>query len=259
MYNGQQEIYSGGSGSISQFQNGSQNIGAGGYGAVLGTLGGTQYIAAGGTGYVESYTDKQIISSGGTGIIETLAAEWSLTDGQTGVANTVSGGTQTIGTGAVGTVSALLEGEQVVEDGGTALATTVKGGVQTVSSSGTANATVVSAGGLQYIENGAVISATELETDGVLRLAQDGSNDFAFTSLTVNGGIIDMTDGAITTYGRSVPSSGLPTYQNLTLDDLQGTGGKLLMDTDLAGGQGDKLIVESSNNGTGTYMFMLRI
>ena len=255
MYSGQQDIHNGGYGSISQFYNGSQNIGDGGYGEALGNLGGTQYIADGGTGYVESYTANQIISSGGTGIIETLTAEWSLTDGQTGIANTMSGGTQTISTGAVGTVSALLEGEQVVEDGGTALATTIKGGMQTVNSGGTANATVVSGGGVQYIENGAVISGTEVQTDGVLRLAQDGDSAFALTNaLTINGGTIDMTDGAAATaLGRSVRAGATPTYQSLTVNSLEGSGGKLLMDTDLAGGTGDTLTVDGSNAGTGSY------
>ena len=291
--NGWQWIYSGGTGTVSTMSGyANQTVEYGGTGTVviMGS-GGYQYISSGGTGTVNTMSGgKQWLSSGGTGTVGTMDGGRQVVQGATGMLNvmiageqfinsdglgsvgtmnggsqliysagigivgTMSGGSQVVDTGGTCTVSALIGGEQIVKDGGTAADTTIKGGTQTVSSGGTANATVVS-GGVQYIQNGAVISGTEVQTDGVLRLAQDGDSAFVLTNaLTINGGTIDMTDGAAATaLGRSVRAGATPAYQSLTVSDLQGTGGKLLMDTDLAGDTGDTLTVDGNNAGTGSY------
>ena len=290
MSDGTQTVSSGAVGTVSTMSGGSQIISGSGTGTVDTMSGGWQYISGGGTGTVNNMSGgsqsissgagtvntmnggTQAVASGGTGTVSTMSGGTQYISGGEGTIDTMANGTQEISSGGTGTVSSMNGGTQAVLDsgkaisttinggnqdiasGGTAVDTNIKGGMQTVSSGGTANATVVS-GGVQYIQNGAVISGTEVQTDGVLRLAQDGDSAFALTNaLTINGGTIDMTDGeAVTTFGRSVRAGATPTYQSLTVSDLQGSGGKLLMDTDLAGGTGDTLTVGSSNTGTGSY------
>ena len=277
MSGGWQYISGGGTGTVNNMSGGSQSISSGA-GTVNTMNGGTQAVASGGTGTVSTMSGgTQAVASGGTGTVSTMSGGTQYISGGEGTIDTMANGTQEISSGGTGTVSSMNGGTQAVLDsgkaisttinggnqdiasGGTAVDTNIKGGMQTVSSGGTANATVVS-GGVQYIQNGAVISGTEVQTDGVLRLAQDGDSAFALTNaLTINGGTIDMTDGAAATaLGRSVRAGATPTYQSLTVSDLQGSGGKLLMDTDLAGGTGDTLTVGSSNNGTGSYGISVR-
>ena len=270
---GYQYISSGGTGTVNTMSGGKQWLSSGGTGTV-GTMDGGRQVVQGATGMLnvmiagEQFINSdglgsvgtmnggsQLIYSAGIGIVGTMSGGSQVVDtGGTGTVSALIGGLQLVKSGGTGTVSALIDGEQIVKDGGTAADTNIKGGMQTVSSGGTANATVVS-GGVQYIQNGAVISGTEVKTDGVLRLAQNGDSAFVLTNaLTINGGTIDMTDGAAAiALGRSVRAGATPTYQSLTVSDLQGTGGKLLMDTDLANNTGDTLTVDGNNNGTGSY------
>ena len=251
---GRQWITSGGTGTVGTMIDGFQ-LAQGGTGMLSTMSGGTQQIVNGAGTVGTMNGGSQIIYINGIGIVGTMSGGSQFVDtGGTGTVSALIGGLQLVKSGGTGTVSALIDGEQIVKDGGTAADTNIKGGMQTVSSGGTANATVVS-GGVQYIQNGAVISGTEVKTDGVLRLAQDGDSAFALTNaLTINGGTIDMTDGAAATaLGRSVRAGATPAYQSLTVSDLQGTGGKLLMDTDLANNTGDTLTVDGNNNGTGSY------
>ena len=61
--------------------------------------------------------------------------------------------------------------------------------------------------------------------------------------------MLDLTNGA----GIMPNLRVAPVYQMLTLNDLQGTGGNIYMDMDLANNTGDQIIVNSTNHGTGTY------
>ena len=206
-----------GTGSINMMNDGVQIIGYSG-GSGIGTIaamnGGTQVINDAGTGEISAFKGGvQILNSGGT-IINTV----------------VDGGTQ------------------IITDGASISGMQVNSGMQAVTSGGTANATKVGSSGLQYIEAGAVISGTVLD-GGVLRLAQADSDYTLNDTLTINNGVLDLTDGA----GLKRNLRAVPVYQKLTMSDLQGSGGSIHMDTDLLNNDGDKITVQSSNTGTGTY------
>lgn len=170
----------------------------------------------------------------------------------TGTINIMNSGLQIVGysggSACVGSIKTMNNGQQQVNDGGTGTVTDLLGGIQIVRSGGTATATTVGSGGMQYIEAGAVISGTVLD-GGSLRLRQTDSAYTLANTLTINNGVLDLTNGA----GIMPNLRVAPVYQMLTLNDLQGTGGNIYMDTDLANNTGDQIIVNSTNNGTGTY------
>ncbi|MDO5379937.1 MAG: autotransporter outer membrane beta-barrel domain-containing protein [Acidaminococcaceae bacterium] len=217
---GQQIIgYSGnfGTGSITLMQDGVQIIGyvgGSGIGTIATMSGGTQIINNAGTGEIASFKGGvQILNSGGT-IINTV----------------VDGGTQ------------------IITDGASINGMQVNSGMQAVTSGGTATDTTVGSGGVQYIEAGAVISGTVLD-GGILRLAQSDSDYTLNNTLTINNGVLDLTDGA----GLKRNLRAVPVYQKLTMSDLQGSGGSIYLDTDLANNDGDKITINNSNTGIGTY------
>ena len=245
MLGGQQQVCSGAVGIIDTMNGAAatQIVGAAGSNAV-GSIGllqtGVQavgYNGNSGMGYVS-------LMEGGHQIIAYRGGSGS------GIVTTMQDGVQTVSSNGAGIVTTMQGGMQIVESGGIGTVSALQGGLQQVKEGGTSLATTVSSGGTQYIEAGAVISGTVLD-GGTLQLNQDSSDFTLSNALTVNGGIIDMTDGTAVTF--SSRTSAAATYQTLNVSDLQGSGGSIRLDTDLAGGNSDKLVVDSGNTGTGSY------
>ena len=272
--------YVGGSGigTIATMSGGTQIINNAGTGTVTALLSGEQIVNSGGTAANTTIAGSekarmtigggaQIVNNGGTATDTTIAGgTQKINSGGIAVSTTIKAGQQIVSVG--GTVSgAVLSGgvqqvydgtnlhditfdggTQAVMDGATVSGMQVDSGMQTVTSGGTANATKVGSGGLQYIETGAVISGTVLD-GGILRLAQADSDYILNNTLTINNGVLDLTDGA----GLKRNMRAVSVYQKLTMSDLQGTGGSIYLDTDLANNTGDEITVNNSNAGTGTY------
>ena len=272
--------YSGGSGagSIVSMNGGSQVINNDGTGTVTALLGGEQIVNSGGTAVDTTIAGNamakttigggmQVLNSGAKAINTTIAGgTQKINSGGIAVSTTIKAGQQIVSVGAVvsgavlsGGVQQVYDGTnlhditfeggtQAVMDGATVSGMQVDSGMQAVTSGGTANATKVGSSGLQYIEAGAVISGTVLD-GGVLRLAQADRDYTISDTLTINNGVLDLTDGA----GLKRNLRATPVYQKLTMSDLQGSGGSIYMDTDLVNNDGDKITVQNSNTGTGTY------
>ena len=270
MVEGLQFIHASATGAISAMYGGQQIIGNPGYenasGAIISMAGGQQQIWAGNNGSItimSGASAMQIIGLSGiaNGSIDTLEDGIQMIGYNnnpsykgvgTGTINIMNSGLQIVGysggSACVGSIKTMNNGQQQVNDGGTGTVTDLLGGIQIVRSGGTATATTVGSGGMQYIEAGAVISGTVLD-GGSLRLRQTDSAYTLANTLTINNGGLDLTNGA----GIMPNLRVAPVYQMLTLNDLQGTGGNIYMDTDLANNTGDQIIVNSTNNGTGTY------
>ena len=270
MVEGLQFIHASATGAISAMYGGQQIIGNPGYenasGAIISMVGGQQQIWAGNNGSItimSCASAMQIIGLSGiaNGSIDTLEDGIQMIGYNnnpsykgvgTGTINIMNSGLQIVGysggSACVGSIKTMNNGQQQVNDGGTGTVTDLLGGIQIVRSGGTATATTVGSGGMQYIEAGAVISGTVLD-GGSLRLRQTDSAYTLANTLTINNGVLDLTNGA----GIMPNLRVAPVYQMLTLNDLQGTGGNIYMDTDLANNTGDQIIVNSTNNGTGTY------
>ncbi|WP_302855785.1 autotransporter outer membrane beta-barrel domain-containing protein [Phascolarctobacterium faecium] len=270
MVEGLQFIHASATGAISAMYGGQQIIGNPGYenasGAIISMAGGQQQIWAGNNGSItimSGASAMQIIGLSGiaNGSIDTLEDGIQMIGYNnnpsykgvgTGTINIMNSGLQIVGysggSACVGSIKTMNNGQQQVNDGGTGTVTDLLGGIQIVRSGGTATATTVGSGGMQYIEAGAVISGTVLD-GGSLRLRQTDSAYTLANTLTINNGVLDLTNGA----GIMPNLRVAPVYQMLTLNDLQGTGGNIYMDTDLANNTGDQIIVNISNSGTGTY------
>ena len=270
MVEGLQFIHASATGAISAMYGGQQIIGNPGYenasGAIISMVGGQQQIWACNNGSItimSGASAMQIIGLSGiaNGSIDTLEDGIQMIGYNnnpsykgvgTGTINIMNSGLQIVGysggSACVGSIKTMNNGQQQVNDGGTGTVTDLLGGIQIVRSGGTATATTVGSGGMQYIEAGAVISGTVLD-GGSLRLRQTDSAYTLANTLTINNGVLDLTNGA----GIMPNLRVAPVYQMLTLNDLQGTGGNIYMDTDLANNTGDQIIVNSTNNGTGTY------
>ena len=233
-------------------------------GKIVSMLGGQQQVCADAVGIIDTMNGAsatQIVGRKGSnavgsiGVLQAGAQAVGYGSGNSGMGyvSLMEGGSQIIaysGGSGSGIVTTMQGGMQIVESGGIGTVSALQGGLQQVKKGGTAFSTTVSSGGMQYIEAGAVISGTVLD-GGTLQLNQDSSDFTLSNALTVNGGIIDMTDGTSLTFSRS--SRAAATYETLTISDLQGSGGSVRLDTDLAGGNSDKLVVDSSNTGTGSY------
>ena len=270
MVEGLQFIHASATGAISAMYGGQQIIGNPGYenasGAIISMVGGQQQIWAGNNGSItimSGASAMQIIGLSGiaNGSIDTLEDGIQMIGYNnnpsykgvgTGTINIMNSCLQIVGysggSACVGSIKTMNNGQQQVNDGGTGTVTDLLGGIQIVRSGGTATATTVGSGGMQYIEAGAVISGTVLD-GGSLRLRQTDSAYTLANTLTINNGVLDLTNGA----GIMPNLRVAPVYQMLTLNDLQGTGGNIYMDTDLANNTGDQIIVNMSNSGTGTY------
>ena len=255
----------GGTGTINVMNSGLQIVGYSGCSSCVGTIAsmnnGQQQVNDGGTGTITKMFGvdaSQIIGltgSSAVGSIEIMEAGKQAIgyNGNfgTGSITLMQDGVQVIGYvggSGIGTIATMSGGTQIINNAGTGTVTALLGGSQIVASGGTATDTTVGSGGLQYIEAGAVISGTVLD-GGILRLAQSDSDYILNNTLTINNGILDLTDGA----GLKRNLRAVPVYQKLSMSDLQGTGGSIYLDTDLANNDGDKITVNNSNTGTGTY------
>ena len=255
----------GGTGTINVMNSGLQIVGYSGCSSCVGTIAsmnnGQQQVNDGGTGTITTMAGvdaSQIIGltgSSAVGSIEIMEAGKQAIgyNGNfgTGSITLMQDGVQIIGYvggSGIGTISTMSGGTQIINNAGTGTVTALLGGSQIVASGGTSTDTTVGSGGLQYIEAGAVISGTVLD-GGILRLAQADSDYTLSNTLTINNGVLDLTDGA----GLKRNLRAVPVYQKLIMSDLQGSGGSIYMDTDLANNTGDNITVNSSNTGTGTY------
>ncbi|WP_293720049.1 autotransporter outer membrane beta-barrel domain-containing protein [uncultured Phascolarctobacterium sp.] len=255
----------GGTGTINVMNSGMQIVGYSGCSSCVGTIAsmnnGQQQVNDGGTGTITKMSGvdaSQIIGltgSSAVGSIEIMEAGKQAIgyNGNfgTGSITLMQDGVQVIGYvggSGIGTIATMSGGTQIINNAGTGTVTALLGGSQIVASGGTATDTTVGSGGLQYIEAGAVISGTVLD-GGILRLAQADSDYILNNTLTINNGVLDLTDGA----GLKRNLRAVPVYQKLTMSDMQGTGGSIYLDTDLANNTGDEITVNNSNTGTGTY------
>ena len=255
----------GGTGTINVMNSGLQIVGYSGGSSCVGTIAsmnnGQQQVNDGGTGTITKMSGvdaSQIIGltgSSAVGSIEIMEAGKQAIgyNGNfgTGSITLMQDGVQIIGYvggSGIGTIATMSGGTQIINNAGTGTVTALLGGSQIVASGGTATDTTVGSGGLQYIEAGAVISGTVLD-GGILRLAQADSDYILNNTLTINNGVLDLTDGA----GLKRNMRAVSVYQKLTMSDLQGTGGSIYLDTDLANNTGDEITVNNSNAGTGTY------
>ena len=255
----------GGTGTINVMNSGLQIVGYSGGSSCVGTIAsmnnGQQQVNDGGTGTITKMSGvdaSQIIGltgSSAVGSIEIMEAGKQAIgyNGNfgTGSITLMQDGVQVIGYvggSGIGTIATMSGGTQIINNAGTGTVTALLGGSQIVASGGTATDTTVGSGGLQYIEAGAVISGTVLD-GGILRLAQADSDYILNNTLTINNGVLDLTDGA----GLKRNLRAVPVYQKLTMSDMQGTGGSIYLDTDLANNTGDEITVNNSNTGTGTY------
>ena len=132
------------------------NIYSGGTGTVSNMNGGSQVISGGGTGTVSSLNGAGIqhISSGGTGTISAMSAGIQyISGGGAGTVSTLNAGNIHILSGAIGTVSAMNAGNLHIYDGGTGTVSTMSGGLQIVSSGGAVTLGVMN-GGYQTLAGG---------------------------------------------------------------------------------------------------------
>ena len=266
MNGGNQIIDYDGSGTIVTLNAGTQTV----YNnsGIINTMQGGAQSVSGGTGIIDAMDGgTQTVDEDGTGVVKALNSGMQIVNkGGTAVSTVINGGTQVVSAGAVVNGAVLSSGVQQVYDGVNLHDITFDGGtqavmaranvsgmqvnigLQAVASGGTATATTVRSDGVQYIEAGAVISGTVLN-GGILRLAQADRDYTLNSTLTINNGVLDMTDGA----GLKRNLRAVPVYQKLTMSDLQGSGGSIYLDTDLANNTGDNITVNRSNTGTGTY------
>ena len=250
MSGGQQQVWTGNVGSIGTMAGAGAIQIVGLYGSANGSIetmeSGVQQIG---------YHAAEAYKGFGTGTINVMNSGLQIVgysggSSCVGSITTMNNGQQQVNDGGTGTITTMsgVSASQIIYDGGTGTVSSLLGGVQLVDSGGTATDTIVGSGGLQYIEAGAVISGTVLD-GGILRLAQADSDYILNNTLTINNGILDLTDGA----GLKRNLRAVPVYQKLTMSDLQGTGGSIYLDTDLANNTGDEITVNNSNTGTGTY------
>ena len=235
MNGGSQIIYKGGSGTVITMHNGRQRIINGGCGTVSAMSGGTQVIEEGGTsldtvlgsGGTMYQNSGGVITnvtySGGVQIIDNITVDYdnmTLGSGGTNVTMGVTNGAQMSGT--------ILNsgGMQMVLEGGTALAAEIKDGTVYLASGGVVSGLTMSGGSLE-LEN---VSGGSFAIDG---------------EMTANSATINMLDGGVT-QGRSAA----PAYESLTIANLKGSGNTFIMDTDLAGGKGDKVTITSAAAGS---------
>ncbi|MCC8159521.1 MAG: autotransporter outer membrane beta-barrel domain-containing protein [Phascolarctobacterium sp.] len=234
MSGGQQIIYNGGSGMVGVMNRGSwQNI-SGGNGTVSVMNSGYQDIRSGGL-------ISNITYNGGVQIIDNITADYdnmTLGSGGTNVTMGVISGAQMSG--------AILNsgGMQMVLEGGTALATEVSDGSMYLASGGTAVSTTIFAGSM-YFASGGVVSDLTM-SGGSLELENVSGGSFTVDgTMSANSATINMLDGGVTQGGSAAPA-----YETLTINKLEGSGNTFIMDTDLAGGNSDKIIISSADVGT---------
>ena len=141
MNSAQQNISSGGVGTVSVMNGGLQYIFSGGKGTVSTMKIGLQNIFSGGSGTVstiDNWFGSQNIFSGGKGTVGTINSGFqSISNGGVGTVSTMNGGVQHVLSGGKGTVSTMNGGAQQIGSGGVGSALGILGGQQQIASGGT--------------------------------------------------------------------------------------------------------------------------
>ena len=257
MSDGRQGIVDGGTGKIDTMAYGVQVIN--GYGSIGTMDNGGQYIYSG-SGSIDTLNrGMQIIQSGATGAIDTMnsgsqvigsGASGSITimqSGKQGVKgigsiNTMSGGIQNISSGGTGSIAALSEGTQAVFEGGTAISTTLNGGTQLLSSGATAVETTLN-GGTQLLNEGAFADATTVNSGGTMQL-----NGTTSSTVNVSVGTVNANNGNVV-LGTGTGANASAVGNVLTIATLNGSA-NFIVNTDIANGNSDKIIITSATNST---------
>jgi outer membrane autotransporter protein len=120
--------------------------------------------------------------------------------------------------------------------------TRIDGGLQSVYDTGIANNSSVSNCGRVNLYQGAQASGLVAEAGGTVNVMESGVK--TVDSLTLNGGslaFVPTADGSFKTF---------------TVDALSGSG-RILMNTDLAGGQGDLLVVQGAGQASGNHTLVV--
>ena len=239
MSDGRQGIVDGGTGKIDTMAYGVQVIN--GYGSIGTMDNGGQYIYSG-SGSIDTLNrGMQIIQSGATGAIDTMnsgsqvigsGASGSITimqSGKQGVKgigsiNTMSGGIQNISSGGTGSIAALSEGTQAVFEGGTAISTTLNGGTQ-------------------LLNEGAFADATTVNSGGTMQL-----NGTTSSTVNVSVGTVNANNGNIV-LGTGTGANASAVGNVLTIATLNGSA-NFIVNTDIANGNSDKIIITSATNST---------
>ena len=274
------EINDGGYGSVgADLHGGTQIINNGGSGDAGAA---NQIINNGGKGYIEAIwpVNEQIINEGGIGYagaindgggqtvnggkgfvnaIADAGGRQSISAGY-GSAGYINGGAQYIngGTGTVANLSAGIYnqlGRQHVL-GGTALDTVINGGVQMISN-GAAHNTTLNYGAIANYNADAKVSGVTMK-GGTYTLNADGGTykidgDFNFT-----GGSFDMAKKLTNAYYVDDLTTGFiqtHTYETVNINNLTGSGGNFIFNTDLATDTyGDKITITNAAPGTNAYV-----
>lgn len=256
-----------GSGSVYVISSGEQRINKGTGSVDLVKNDGVQTVAAGATGNINILDGgSQNINGIGSAVYILNAGVQNIERAGIGQAEKVFyGGIQNILDGGTGSVSeGVYEGgTQNIESGGSAKATVINGGKQFVN--GIADGTVVNDGtqvllggsSLNTVVNGGVVEFRDHTTliknmtlnGGAMRLGGNattfalGDDNYEIAgTLTMNGGFIDMvknSDGNIT-----------GTFESLTIEKIAGDKTVFRMDTNLAEGKSDQILINNVDSGS---------
>lgn len=232
--NGRQDIHGGTSNRTLVNAGGVQNVFSNGTanGTVLN--GGVQTLQNPGAQAIDT-----VINQGGVQRVTLMASATGTVINQGGVQVVTE-------SGAVWNTWVLSDGVQNLERGpaGGAVAndTRVEGGVQNVYDSTTANNSTVSNGGQVNLYSGAQANGLIAEADGTVNVMEHGVK--TVDSLTLNGGRLAFAPG---TDG---------TFKTFTVEALSGSG-TVLMNTDIATGQGDLLVVQGAGLASGNHTLVV--
>ncbi|WP_302156191.1 autotransporter outer membrane beta-barrel domain-containing protein [Phascolarctobacterium faecium] len=255
-----------GSGTVIVIESGEQKVEKGTGSAGLIETGGVQTVLTDGVGTANTVNGGAQNISGGSGdakYLLNLGAQNIDDQGIGSVESILSGGVQNISAGGKGSVTSGVYGggTQNVEAGGASTSAIIAGGEQIVA--GTVTDTVINAGtqvlvggsSLNTILNNGVIDFQDNTTlvkdltvnGGEVRLGGGGSvvpigtGDYHISgTLQMNGGVIDMVKKA----DGSIPGS----FETLTVEKANGDQTFFRMDTNLAAGQSDQVIIQNSDN-----------
>ena len=238
MSGGEQNIYSGGTGTISTMSGGLQLVENGGSGIVSTLSGGTQMIVDQGSGTIGTMSGGlQEISSGGMGTVDTMTSgSQTIASGGTGTVSTMSGGQQSISSGGTGTVSTVSGGLQFIENGGGTISSLL-GGKQDINGIGGTGTVSTMSGGTQYINYGGMGTISTM--NGGTQYLADGSGTIG----TMNGGkqIVELFGGigiidVMISGEQLINQNGIGTISSLLGGTQALNSGGTALDTVIAGG-----------------------
>ena len=237
---GSQNIFSGGKGTVGTINNGFQSISNGGVGTVSTINGGNQTISSGGSGTVSTMSGgTQEIKHGGSGTVSTMnGGAQQVTSGGSGTVSTMNGGAQQIGSGGVGSALGILGGQQQIASGGTGYVEHVTA-KQIISGGGTGIVGTVTAGdswnltaGQTGIANSMNGGAQTVSAGGVgtVRALNSGTQAVltggTAANTTINGGTQNIASGG-TALATEVSGGMMQLASGGIVSGLTMTGGSL--------------------------------